>query len=249
MSKIPKFRLFAGPNGSGKTTLINTIGADFNLGVFINADILEYELAKKGFLDLEAFLGKPIPKQSDWNEFFNKYREQDKRSEHFDSAFLKIQEGVLVWDGKINSYLASIVAAFFRFWLLRLKKSFSFETVMSHPSKLDFISEAKSMGFKCYLYFICTDDPSINVLRVKNRTEMGGHDVPSSLIESRYFRSLELVKDAFLLADRAFVIDSSNRNRNLILEKDQGKVTIHSETIPGWVDEYLISKLTLSRNS
>lgn len=245
MSKIPKFRLFAGPNGSGKTTLINTIGDDFSLGIFINADILEYELAKKGFLDLEEIVGKPIPKQSDWNEFFINYRKKDSRSEHFDTSSLKIEEGVLVWNGKINSYLASIIAAFFRYCLLKYKKSFSFETVMSHPSKLGFISEAKSMGYKCYLYFICTDDPSINVLRVKNRTEMGGHDVPNSLIESRYFRSLELLKDAFVLAERAFIIDSSNRNRNLVVEKNNRQLILKQDTVPGWVDEYLLSKLDL----
>ena len=245
MSKTPKFRLFSGPNGSGKTTLINTIGADFNLGIFINADLLEYKLAKKGFLDLEVIFGKPVPKQSDWNDFFNNYREKDSRSEHFNTSLLKIEEGVLVWDGNINSYLASIIAAIFRYCLLRYKKSFSFETVMSHPSKLDFISEAKSMGYKCYLYFICTDDPSINVLRVKNRKEMGGHDVPSSLIESRYFRSLDLVKEAFLLADRAFIIDSSNRNRSLVVEKNDQQLLIKQDIIPGWVDEYLFSKLDL----
>lgn len=70
MSKSPKLRLFAGPNGSGKTTLINQIGQDFSLGVFINADILEYELKKKKFLNLSELLGKPIPTQSSWLDFF-----------------------------------------------------------------------------------------------------------------------------------------------------------------------------------
>lgn len=75
---------------------------------------------------------------------------------------------------------------------------------------------------------------------------MGGHDVPDHLIESRYFRSLEQLHPAFMIADRAFVIDSSNRSRNLIVEKKQNEVTLHTQTVPGWVDEYLISKLTLA---
>jgi predicted ABC-type ATPase len=167
VSKPPKFRLFAGPNGSGKTTLISTIGKDFNLGIFINADILEYNLTRNGFLDLEEIVGKPTPKQSDWVEFFDKYQRKDSRSTGFDKASLKLEERILVWDGEINSCLASIIAAFLRYCLLKHKKSFSFETVMSHPSMLDFISEAKALGYKCYLYFICTDDPSINVQREK----------------------------------------------------------------------------------
>ena len=120
---------------------------------------------------------------------------------------------------------------------------------MSHPSKVDFLEDAGKSGFKTCLYFIATEDPLINIQRVANRKEMGGHDVPKELIESRYFRSLEQLYPAFLIADRAFVIDSSNRNRNLIIEKNDTKVTIHTDPVPGWVDEYLISKLTLSRNS
>jgi predicted ABC-type ATPase len=121
--------------------------------------------------------------------------------------------------------------------------SFSFETVMSHHSKVDFITKAQKSGFKTYLYFICTDDPIINIQRVKNRKAMGGHDVDPKLIESRYFRSLENLQDAFLKVDRAFVIDSSNRNRNLILEKNGDTVLNHSELIPGWVNKYLLEKL------
>ena len=75
---------------------------------------------------------------------------------------------------------------------------------------------------------------------------MGGHTVAEDLIKKRYFRSLELLKDAFLLADRVFVIDSSNRSRNLIVEKNQSRVIVYSSIIPGWVDKYLISKLNLS---
>lgn len=116
---------------------------------------------------------------------------------------------------------------------------------MSHPSKLDLISESKSLGYKTYLYFVCTDDPMINILRVKNRKTMGGHDVPEDLIEGRYFRSLELLKDAFLLSDRSFIIDTSNRNRNLIIEKKGSEVKIKHAIIPGWVDHYLIKKLNL----
>lgn len=228
--------------------MIAEISESFNLGVFINADLIEYELRKSKFIDLKSIFGKLTLTQEDWTSFLSFYNKSDSRVEKFDAASLEIQEGLLIWKGPIDSYSASIIASFFRFELLKKQTTFSFETVMSHPSKVEFIAQAKTAGYKTYLYFICTEDPLINIQRVRNRKEMGGHDVPDFLIESRYFRSLQQLYPAFMIADRAFIIDSSNRTRNLILEKDQDRVTIHSETIPGWVEAYLISKLDLNTN-
>lgn len=215
----------------------------FNLGVFINADLIEYELGKKKFIELPLVFGKNLPVEEDWKVFFETCKSEDSRAAELTSDLLEIQEGILLWKSPINSYAASIIASFFRFELLKRKATFSFETVMSHSSKVKFIGEAKAAGYKTYRYFICTEDPLINRQRVRNRKEMGGHDVPEHLIESRYYRSLEQLYPAFMAADRAFVIDSSNRSRNLVLEKNRNSVTIHSEAIPGWVDEYLVKKL------
>lgn len=239
----PKFRLFAGPNGSGKSTLIQAISNDFHLGSFINADQIEYELTKSKFIDLTKTFGKLNFTVKDWKDFLNEYQQEDSRANTIDFTVLDIQEEVLVWKSSITSYAASIIASFLRYRMIQQMVSFSFETVMSHHSKVDFITKAQKSGFKTYLYFICTDDPIINIQRVKNRKAMGGHDVDPKLIESRYFRSLENLQDAFLKVDRAFVIDSSNRNRNLILEKNGDTVLNHSELIPGWVNKYLLEKL------
>ncbi len=242
----PKFRLFAGPNGSGKSTLIQAISQDFNLGFFINADEIEYELGKRKFIDLSSSFGKLNVSEKDWIDFLKSYKTEDSRADTIDFEALDLQEGILIWKSKITSYAASIIASFLRYRMIQLKVSFSFETVMSHHSKVDFIQFAKDSGFKTYLYFICTDDPLINIQRVKNRKEMGGHDVKDELIESRYFRSLENLHEAFIKSDRAFIIDSSNRNRNLVMEKNENTVIIHSDLIPGWVNQYLLGKLNLS---
>jgi predicted ABC-type ATPase len=179
----------------------------------------------------------------DWKDFLNEYQQEDSRANTIDFTALYIQEEVLVWKASITSYAASIIASFLRYRMIQQTVSFSFETAMSHHSKVDFITKAQKSGFKTYLYFICTDDPIINIQRVKNRKEMGGHNVDPKLIESRYYRSLENLKEAFLKVDRAFVIDSSNWNRNLIMEKKGETVLIHTEMIPGWVNNYLLEKL------
>jgi len=49
------------------------------------------------------------------------------------------------------------------------KKSFSYETVMSHFSKVDEIKYLIQNGYNAYLYFICVDSHAINISRVQDR--------------------------------------------------------------------------------
>ena len=43
-------------------------------------------------------------------------------------------------------------------------------------------------------HFVLTCNPEINVLRVKNRVLVGGHDVPVEKILLRYTKSLNMIK-------------------------------------------------------
>jgi predicted kinase len=50
----PRMRMFAGPNGSGKSTIKGVIEPEL-LGVYINPDEIEKEIANFGFLDLSWY--------------------------------------------------------------------------------------------------------------------------------------------------------------------------------------------------
>ncbi len=103
-------------------------------------------------------------------------------------------EGRLIFTGTdFNSYLSSVLVAFLRTKLLASRISFTFETVMSHPGKVQILEAAQNVGYRTYLYYVATDDPAINVSRVKNRVKLNGHDVPPHLVEKRYYRSLDLL--------------------------------------------------------
>ena len=62
------------------------------------------------------------------------------------------------------------------------------------------------------LFFVGTDNPSINAKRVALRVMEGGHDVPIGKIISRYARSLAHCPSAIRLADRAYLYDNSIEN-------------------------------------
>lgn len=89
-------------------------------------------------------------------------------------------------------------------------EDFSFETVMSHQSKVQFMQLARQRGYEVCLYFVATADPSINVGRVEARVRLGGHDVPHDRIVARYYRTLELLPDAIRASSLSVIFDNSS---------------------------------------
>jgi predicted ABC-type ATPase len=88
-------------------------------------------------------------------------------------------------------------------------RSFSFETVMSHISKIELMKRAGAAGFKTLLYFVGLDDPALNLARVAQRVAQGGHPVPEERILARYQRTMELLPAAIRACDRSMVFDNS----------------------------------------
>lgn len=91
------------------------------------------------------------------------------------------------------------------------RRSFTFETVMSHPSKVALLRQARHSGFATVLYFVATETPDLNVARVAQRVALKGHAVPEDRIRNRYTRALGLLIQAMAEADRVVLFDNSYR--------------------------------------
>ncbi len=83
------------------------------------------------------------------------------------------------------------------------------ETVFSTREKLEFLKRARAAGFFIRLFFVCTNDPSINAQRVALRFMEGGHDVPIPKIITRYYRSIGKCIEATKWLDRVYFYDNS----------------------------------------
>jgi predicted ABC-type ATPase len=120
-------------------------------------------------------------------------------------------------------------------------RSLVFETVLSMPDKIVFIQRAKQAGFFIRLFFVGTDDPSINAKRVAMRVMEGGHDVPISKIVARYTRSLANCSVAARIADRAYIYDNSVERApaRLLFRTTDGNLTKRYGDINPWADEIL----------
>lgn len=250
MARWLRLRVFAGPNGSGKTTIINAVrkarvhGRPVDLGVYINADDIakalvqgydlspfELELGAERFIAFAAgsgLLGKGF-------------------------TLKDLEHGVVWTTDRVRSKsslpkdrVAQLIAQFLYDELLATKRKFSFETVFSHPNKLELMERAKAAGYKVYLYFISTEDPAINVQRVKDiRVKQGGHDVPKEKIISRYHRTMANLPGALSIAYHAYLWDNSKHgSAQLFCEMkrtaDGANWNIDPKMVPIWFLPYLL---------
>jgi predicted ABC-type ATPase len=245
----PRLRVFAGPNGSGKSTIKDSLKSSW-LGVYLNADDVEKELRENRAVDLSPFKVAATTEELQAHCRASGHLAKHKASwSEEDTVLLSIADGkLLTYSGrdalpadKIHSYLAATIVDFIREKLLIQRESFSFETVMSHDSKIEFIRRAQDSGFRTYLYFVATDDPEINVGRVAQRVAQNGHRVEEDLIRKRYGRSLDLLHKAVAVSNRAYIFDNSEEAAVLQLECSDGEMEVKVSDLRSWVRQALLS--------
>lgn len=246
VATIPRLRMFAGPNGSGKSTIKLYVSRFLDpklFGYYINPDEFEKAIRRSGFLDFTNFhleIGK-----SEVLNFFQQSSWLNDVGLAADVARLDFSDNKLDFSRvEVNSYFASVASDFIRRKLLLSQQTFTFETVMSAPDKVEFLAAAQRAGFRTYLYYVATEDPAINISRVETRVKAGGHDVPADKIEKRYYRSLDLLWEAIKYSSRAYVFDNSAAAAELIAEiTDAEKIELKTDNVPAWFVRYVLDKI------
>jgi predicted ABC-type ATPase len=241
---VKRLRVFAGPNGSGKSTLYNYLVQikAFHSYYHINPDVIARDLAVS--LNLDNW---PIDFSYDEvKRFLDSSPFQSMVNFNMSELITCMERRITIKDSSFSdiSYLAAALANFLRMKMIRSYSSFSFESVLSHVSKILELEEAKKNNFKIYLYFITTSDPSINLQRVENRVGSGGHDVPGEKIINRYSRTMNNLYAAFKMADRAYLLDNStqkmNGSFNFFAEKNGKRIDFSDRlSVPKWFVEHV----------
>ena len=239
-----RVRIFAGPNGSGKSTIKGIVEDKVNLGTYVNADEIKVALSKDWSLDFSLY-GVSLHgdrfvdtlRGSTWAGRM-KDVEYTISQLRFENDVIKITDSY-----ELEDYFVSFIASYIWDELLESSNKFTVETVMSHPSKLEFIKRAKEKGFKVYLYFVTLADPALNKHRVKTRVQEGGHDVDENKIVNRYYRTMEYLLPALRLVDEAYLFDNSKREAKMFAVKKDRVLEIQGEFIPRWFSMYVTDKL------
>jgi len=243
----PKIRIIAGPNGSGKTTFIKKVRENnyLNIQNYINADDIQLELKNQGSFSLSIF-----PFQTNvisFNGFVNHSGFRVKIEENSKLAvldLLEFKDNCIYLKTKENtSYFYAMIANFIRFNLLENFQSFTYETVISHPSKIEFLKKAKKKGYKIYLYFLCTENTEINKLNVKNRVANGGHFIDDETIEKRFYRTLDNLFDAIKSAEVSYLLQNNMIDFSSVCTIKNEEIINQSPISPQWFTDYYLNKI------
>jgi predicted ABC-type ATPase len=163
-----------------------------------------------------------------------------KRGVHFINADI-IAKTISPESPEQVSYEASRLVELLRDELLHKGISFCFETVFSHESKIDFVAEAKAMGYYVVLVYIHLETLDLNEARVNQRISEGGHRVPPEKIRSRLPRTIKNVAIVLQLVDEARLLDNSSRDRPFqqVALIRKGKRIQVADSLPSWAAEML----------
>lgn len=247
-------RVFAGPNGSGKSTIINAIreykvnAQTIDFGIYINADDIAQAL-RNGNFTFDAYKVQTSQKELREIAFTSGLVTGAFSEKLFDRSFTLSKNRITLQTRNADERLAQILADYLRKKLLREKNKFSFETVFSHPSKVEFMRDAAAAGYKVYLYFISTEHPDINNYRIGVRVKQRGHYVPPDVVEKRYYRSLDLLFEAAQTAYQCFFFDNSKEGENFkpfahfkIVNGEKKWDEIDRSIVPQWFIKYYSDK-------
>lgn len=152
----------------------------------------------------------------------------------------QIAKEVYPEDPEGRSRDAAMLAERMRFDLLTEGRSFCFETVFSHPSKVDFMAQAKALGFQIVMVFIHVDSVSLNHNRIAQRVIEGGHNVDPKKVAERIPRTLKHVGLAIPLCDQVRVFDNSRLDKPYqpVLTIVEGDRTEHMVPLPAWASSF-----------
>ncbi len=140
-----------------------------------------------------------------------------------------------------RSYEAALLEEQQRNTLLLSGASFCFETVYSHPSKIDFTARAKALGYFVIMVVIHLEQAELNTARVAQRVREGGHNVPIKKLLTRIPRMLEQVKASIPLCDELRVFDNSSAEDPFqpVMTIKMGEVELHQHPVSRWAAQLL----------
>ena len=127
----------------------------------------------------------------------------------------------------------------------KLKEGISvgLETVLSDTKglKIGLLTEARQLGYRAGIIFIGLDDPQLSIARVKDRVDVGGHDVPDEFIVQRFPRSYRNLRNAIPLSDFVLFVDNSREMRHRIF----GSITREDglrlwDDVPRWYEAFIV---------
>lgn len=119
---------------------------------------------------------------------------------------------------------------------IREGESFAFESTLSGRTYLRLLNDAIAAGFALHLFYLWIPGADLALARIRERVEVGGHNVPEPDVRRRYPRSL---RNVFMLyaqkMDTVHFFDNSGTIPRLVFRFETGKTTVLDTTLYAYI--------------
>ncbi len=97
-------------------------------------------------------------------------------------------------------------------------ESFTFESTLSGLTYLAILREAKKNGYQIQIYFVYLKNVSLNLLRIKKRVSLGGHNIPTATVKRRHLKCFANFWKLYRgLSDKWIILDNSQSKPTLVM--------------------------------
>lgn len=110
---------------------------------------------------------------------------------------------------------------------IRAGKDFAFETTLSGRSHAPLLRRVKQSGFRLQMFYLWIPNYSLALLRIRDRVQSGGHNVPAPDVRRRFGRTLSNLFTLYRpLLDTLHFFDNSSDTPRLIFEDQSGQTAV-----------------------
>lgn len=107
------------------------------------------------------------------------------------------------------------------------RTDFAFETTLSGRTYLPLLRGVKKAGFRLHMFYFWIPSPDLALLRIRDRVESGGHNVPERDVRRRFGRTLSNLFTLYRpLLDTLHFFDNSSDTPRLVFKDESGQTTI-----------------------
>lgn len=104
--------------------------------------------------------------------------------------------------------------------LLEASDTFAIETTLATRSYVGLVKRAQEKGYSVSLIYIWLTTPELALQRVAARVRKGGHNIPSDVVQRRYFKGIRNLFHLFIpICDNWIIADNSQEYLEPIARK------------------------------
>ncbi|MDR2886043.1 MAG: zeta toxin family protein [Rikenellaceae bacterium] len=104
---------------------------------------------------------------------------------------------------------------------------FAFETTLSTRSYVNFVKDARRLGYHITLVYFWLNSPELAIDRVAERVAAGGHNIDEATVRRRYAKGLHNLFELYIdISDYWMIIDNSRSSGDVIAEGERNETKL-----------------------